>query len=112
MPLREAAQLALEEGHSLDWLILGREPARSGYQTQAPRVDDAEVNDMHGQYNHLPTDLIRAIVMGVESALSETGRTMAPENKADLVATLVDMYAGAHTSPSSAQILRLVRSAS
>lgn len=108
LPLREAVQLAMEEDVSLDWLIFGREPKAAEADPVTPDRAAAAAPPAPG----LSVELVRSIVTGVEGALADTGRNMTPENKADLVASLVEIYAEAHAAPSRDNILRLVRSAS
>lgn len=113
-PLREAVQLALEDGHSLDWLILGRgEPQAEPSGREVARDTADGVTDEGGDYDAAPSaDVIRSVVTGVEAALAETRVSLSPEKKADLVATLVAIYADARTEPNRDHIMQLVRTAS
>lgn len=107
LPWEEVIRISVQKDVSLDWLIFGKERSPAGYAaaqevpapTGAPPPADT-------------TELVRAIVWGVESALADTGRRMKPERKADLVATLVEMYAETQAQPSRDNIIRLVRNAS
>ncbi|NNC24239.1 hypothetical protein HKX42_00050 [Salinisphaera sp. USBA-960] len=108
VPYKEAAQLADKENVSLDYLIFGHESPGHGLLNPGD-----EVSMPANQGAPAPNaDVLHAVVVGVESALTEAGVTLTPVKKADLISTLVDIYAQAHARPSRDHIMRLVRSAS
>lgn len=92
VPIREAIQLALEKGESLDWLILGRRPDRiAGAPSQAGIAEDGGqwleglVGEGAGQPGAVMT------WKGVEGARPERPQKVAPEQLAKLEAIVVRM---------------------
>jgi len=116
VPYEAAAIVARKTGKSLDWLMFGSGTAASA---KKPQRVTKEAGESRPEPAALPaakitvdSDILAAIIAGIESALAETGRVMTPDNKAHLVVTLVEIYADAQTPPSRDNIIRLVRSAS
>ena len=61
-----------------------------------------------------PTDwnpeLLRQVIEAVETALDVSGREMDPPDKAELILSIYDLYAESGVSPSTAKIIKLVKS--
>lgn len=85
-----------EQGWNLNWVVTGEGPERlADLLPVAPTDWDPE--------------LLRQVIEGVEEALAITSREMDPPHKAELIMLLYDMYAEAAVPPSTAKIIKLVR---
>lgn len=133
VPFKEAALLALKDGVSLDWLIFGREdqsanagavPIQDSVRPESSRYKDrkrspalfvaeeGELGPEFAERNERAYEVLKEVIEGVEAALIESGFDMSAKRKAELIATLFEIYASAQARPSRNHILRLVRSAS
>ncbi len=87
-----------QAGISIDWLLTGEGSMRATSQAKS----DARLSDLKS---------LRLALETVEQGLIETGRTMAPAQKAELAVAVYDLYAGSGGTVEKARVLRLIKSA-
>lgn len=92
VPTGQILKKIAQTGISIDWLLTGKGPMRP-------------VN------RDLDLKLLRLALETVEEGLIETGETMEPARKAELVAAVYDLYAGSSGTVEKARVLRLVKAA-
>ena len=88
-----------EIGVNANWLLTGNGPML---------IKDLQHTAPAGA---LDPSLLQTVIEGVETALQQTGRTMQPANKAELIMAVYDLYDGIEQKPDTAKILKLVKSA-
>lgn len=134
IPYKEAALVAINEGISLDWLIFGRDmPGMSGERIGSKQdqedgtvsypearqrgpalfiAEDMEDTGSWGYPSQQTSVVLREVIESVDMALAEDGLTLPSAKKAELTATLCEIYVSVRTRPNQDHIRRLVRSLS
>lgn len=86
----------LRAGVNVNWLLNGQGPMLLKDQVPAGALDVEE---------------LRAVMIGVDEALSELRRQLAPDKKFELVMALYELSRETEVKPSRATVIRLVKTA-
>jgi hypothetical protein len=88
---------------NMDWLLAGEDSKIPVGETEA------SVGEATPRYGALHTDLLKNVIQAVETGLSNSGRFLNPEEKAEVIALLYDFYLGAAKPIDEETVARYLR---